>query len=75
MAGGLQPANRDPPSIYLRFCAFLGDALGRPPTLADLDADAIAAYERHLEHEAAAEAVRRALHTACARDDVARARA
>jgi integrase len=36
-------------TIYWCFCAFLRDELDRPPTLADLSADAIAAYHRHLE--------------------------
>ncbi|MBW3537057.1 MAG: hypothetical protein KY395_04705, partial [Actinobacteria bacterium] len=36
-------------AIYTRFCDVLRDELGRPPVVADLTADAIAAYSRALE--------------------------
>jgi hypothetical protein len=36
-------------SIYRRFCDALRDELGRPPVVADVTADAIAAYSRALE--------------------------
>lgn len=36
-------------AIYRRFCDALRDELGRPPVVADLTADAIAAYSRALE--------------------------
>ena len=36
-------------SIFRRFCDVLRDELGRPPVVADLTADTIAAYARHLE--------------------------
>jgi len=38
-------------SIFRRFCDALRDELGRPPIVADLTADTIAAYARHLERE------------------------
>jgi len=37
-------------TIYTRFCDALRDELGRPPAVADVTADAIAAYSRGLEH-------------------------
>jgi len=37
-------------TIYTRFCDALRDELGRPPAVADVTADAIAAYSRALEH-------------------------
>src|SRR4051794_30105946 len=36
-------------AIYRSFADWLREQLGRPPTVADLDADAIAAYARFLE--------------------------
>ena len=36
-------------AIYTRFCDALRDELGRPPVVADMTADAIAAYSRALE--------------------------
>ena len=36
-------------AIYTRFCDALRDELGRPPVVADMTADAIAAYSRDLE--------------------------
>src|SRR4051794_18051806 len=36
-------------AIYRSFGDWLREQLGRPPTVADLDADAIAAYARFLE--------------------------
>jgi site-specific recombinase XerD len=38
-------------SIFRRFCDVLRDELGRPPVVADLSADTIAAYARQLEAE------------------------